>query len=86
MSQKLPRDARRIQTIIVALPVAVVSGFVLYKRIFWGEEQRKLRPLDEDGGRRPLLGIKTVSWAQDRDKDVAGPGVDQPIDDTESKM
>ncbi|KIO30107.1 hypothetical protein M407DRAFT_20778 [Tulasnella calospora MUT 4182] len=45
----LPRDLRQLQTIILAAPVAVVSSYILYKRLFLGEEQRKLEPPDASG-------------------------------------
>ncbi|KAF8173721.1 hypothetical protein BJ912DRAFT_71358 [Pholiota molesta] len=39
---QLSLEARRIRLIIVSLPILVASSFVLYKRLYLGEEQRKL--------------------------------------------
>ncbi|KAK6538640.1 hypothetical protein TWF694_010218 [Orbilia ellipsospora] len=35
---------RRVKLIIIALPVALVSSYLLYKRLVLGEEQRRLPP------------------------------------------
>ncbi|GAA6061802.1 hypothetical protein JCM10212_004858 [Sporobolomyces blumeae] len=39
---KLSPDARRIRTIIIATPFLVASSILMYKRLFLGEEQRRL--------------------------------------------
>ncbi|KJA23907.1 hypothetical protein HYPSUDRAFT_201032 [Hypholoma sublateritium FD-334 SS-4] len=39
---QLSLEARRIRLIIVSLPILVASSFVLYKRLYLGEEQRTL--------------------------------------------
>ncbi|KAG8926407.1 hypothetical protein FRC02_008895 [Tulasnella sp. 418] len=42
----LPPDARRLQVIILAAPVLAVTSYILYRRFYLGEEQRKFeRPL-----------------------------------------
>ncbi|GAA5838554.1 hypothetical protein JCM3766R1_006009 [Sporobolomyces carnicolor] len=43
---KLSPDGRRIRTIIIATPFLVASSVLLYKRLFLGEEQKRLpRPV-----------------------------------------
>ncbi|KIM41349.1 hypothetical protein M413DRAFT_146983 [Hebeloma cylindrosporum] len=42
MKPKLSLEARRIKTIIVALPIMVACSLVLYKRQYLGEERRQL--------------------------------------------
>ncbi|GAA5953781.1 hypothetical protein JCM3765_006964 [Sporobolomyces pararoseus] len=39
---KLSPDGRRIRTIIIATPFLVASSILLYKRLFLGEEQKRL--------------------------------------------
>ncbi|GAA5852236.1 hypothetical protein JCM5353_004081 [Sporobolomyces roseus] len=47
---KLSPDGRRIRTIIIASPFLVASSILLYKRLFLGEEQRRLpRPAQLQG-------------------------------------
>ncbi|KAF8958992.1 hypothetical protein BDZ97DRAFT_1430978 [Flammula alnicola] len=53
---KLSLEARRIRMIIVSLPILVASSFVLYKRLYLGEEQRRLpRALDTENSSIRLL-------------------------------
>ncbi|KAF9556819.1 hypothetical protein CPC08DRAFT_710906 [Agrocybe pediades] len=52
--QQLPLEARRIRMIIVSLPILVASSYVLYKRVVYGEEQRRLPKVGEDGSVRLL--------------------------------
>ncbi|KAF8478823.1 hypothetical protein JB92DRAFT_1824297 [Gautieria morchelliformis] len=55
--QKLSPDARRVRTIIISLPLIGVTSFVLYKRLVWGEPQRRLPGPDAHG---PLVSVKTT--------------------------
>ncbi|KAF8509659.1 hypothetical protein BU17DRAFT_98751 [Hysterangium stoloniferum] len=54
--QKLSPDARRIRTIIVALPIAGVTAYVLYKRLVLGEQQRKLEHV-----KGPIIPLNTTA-------------------------
>ncbi|PWN37727.1 uncharacterized protein FA14DRAFT_177011 [Meira miltonrushii] len=41
---KLTPDQQRIRVMVVTFPVLVATSVVLFKRMFLGEEQRKLHP------------------------------------------
>ncbi|KAF8581196.1 hypothetical protein K439DRAFT_1636356 [Ramaria rubella] len=56
--QKLSPDARRVRTIIVSLPLIGVTSYVLYKRLVWGEPQRRLPAAPDAHG--PLVPMKTI--------------------------
>ncbi|EPQ50820.1 hypothetical protein GLOTRDRAFT_50038 [Gloeophyllum trabeum ATCC 11539] len=47
-STPLSPQAKRLRTIIVTLPIMGATALILYKRVFLGEEQRKL-PRDGHG-------------------------------------
>ncbi|KAI8378284.1 hypothetical protein EDC96DRAFT_435499 [Choanephora cucurbitarum] len=53
MSIKLSPAGRRLATIIVSAPFAVVTSWILYKRIVLGEEPRKF-----DGTPVRPMGVK----------------------------
>ncbi|KAG8999372.1 hypothetical protein FRB94_006098 [Tulasnella sp. JGI-2019a] len=38
------QDIKQLRIIILAAPVAVVSSYILYKRLVLGEEQRRIDP------------------------------------------
>ncbi|EIW67727.1 hypothetical protein TREMEDRAFT_33442 [Tremella mesenterica DSM 1558] len=38
----LSPDAKRLRTIIISLPILVVTSAILYRRTYLGEEQRKI--------------------------------------------
>ncbi|GAA6017785.1 hypothetical protein JCM11491_004618 [Sporobolomyces phaffii] len=66
---KLSPDGRRIRTIIIATPFLVASSILLYKRLFLGEEQKRLprpahlatpSPPPADPSRRPN---ETGEWS-----------------------
>ncbi|KIJ28573.1 hypothetical protein M422DRAFT_260402 [Sphaerobolus stellatus SS14] len=63
-SQKLSPDARRIRTIIVALPIAAVTAYVLYKRLVLEEPQRKLAGPGAHGPLIPMRKIGTPEQAE----------------------
>ncbi|KZT26129.1 hypothetical protein NEOLEDRAFT_1132694 [Neolentinus lepideus HHB14362 ss-1] len=42
MGTPLSPQAKRLRTIIVTLPIIGATSLVLFKRVFLGEEQRKL--------------------------------------------
>ncbi|GAA5836605.1 hypothetical protein JCM9279_000442 [Rhodotorula babjevae] len=44
MPRPLNPDGRRIRTIIISAPFLVASSLLLYKRLYKGEEQRRLPP------------------------------------------
>ncbi|KAI8890154.1 hypothetical protein K501DRAFT_237072 [Backusella circina FSU 941] len=53
MNRKLSPAGRRLATIIVSAPFAIVTSWILYKRVVLGEEQRK-----SDGKAIRPLGVK----------------------------
>ncbi|EPS42156.1 hypothetical protein H072_3874 [Dactylellina haptotyla CBS 200.50] len=40
--------ATKVKLIIVALPIAIVSSYMLYKRLVMGEEPKRFNPKRED--------------------------------------
>ncbi|KAF5325063.1 hypothetical protein D9619_009897 [Psilocybe cf. subviscida] len=63
--QPLNLEARRVRMVIVALPILVASSWVMYKRIYWGEEQRQLPTrLDENNRGVRLLDRETPEERQ----------------------
>ncbi|KAI9815978.1 MAG: hypothetical protein M1827_001970 [Pycnora praestabilis] len=48
LPDKYKSAARRITMAIVALPIAIVTSYVLYQRVVMGEERKRLVPRPED--------------------------------------
>ncbi|BEJ12222.1 hypothetical protein CspHIS471_0206820 [Cutaneotrichosporon sp. HIS471] len=42
MAPPLATDAKRLRTMVIALPVLIVTSAILYRRTFMGEKQRLL--------------------------------------------
>ncbi|WVR06537.1 hypothetical protein IAU60_003568 [Kwoniella sp. DSM 27419] len=60
----LSADAKRLRTIIVSFPLLVVTTAILYRRVTYGEEQRKIprNVTDPSVGQERIGQVGGVPW------------------------